>query len=149
MPVNIDTSELKAEYENLSREQAREAAGRWFSSSQEELLAGGDDHGYDVFSVAQAASPPEWDASEDGFVFSYFHPAALFFEDGTEPHEITPSAADALVFEWPDAPPEIREMFADTFPTVFLPKVNVEGIEAIDYFEKGRQEALRWLEGQA
>lgn len=144
----IDTTELEAEFEAMSRDVAEEAAGRWFSGSQEALYRGGNEHDYDVAPVAQAASPPQWDDTKGGFVFEYFHTAAEYFEFGTAPHEITPSQADVLAFEWPDAPPEIQEMFEDTFPTVFFPKVEVEGIEAIHYVERGRQQAVAWLEGQ-
>lgn len=154
--TTLDISELEDAYEDLSREEAREAAGRWFSVSQERLLEGGDAHGYDVSSVAQAASPPQWDGSEGGFVFKYFHPAARYFEDGTDPHEVTPSQADALAFEWPEMRGEPfgdtgqtwDEVFADSWPTVFLPRTEVSGIEALDYFKMGRQAALRFLEGR-
>lgn len=145
MPVELDTSELEAEFVALSRDEAREAAGRWFSTSQEVLYGGGDEHGYDVASVAQAARPPQWDESEGGYVFQYPHEASQYFEDGTVPHEV--EGNPVLVFEWENAPQEVQDMFDETFPTVFLPKVNVDGIEALDYFKEGERAARNYLEG--
>jgi len=54
----------------------------------------------------------------------------------TSPHEITPKNSDFLVFEWPDAPNQIKEMFSSTFPTVFFKKVNHPGIKAYAHMRK-------------
>lgn len=149
MTAEIDTSDLQEGLEAMSREEAREAAGRWFSTSQEVLYEKGDEHDYDVASVAQAALPPQWDSSRDGYVFEYLHHATRFFNDGTAPHEVEAQQADFLAFEWEDAPPEIQEMFEETFPTVFFKSVEVDGIPALRFFEAGQQEAERYLEGQS
>lgn len=146
--ADFDTSELRVGVEALSKEVAREAANRWHSGYIEKLLAAGDEHDYDVFPLAQATLPPEWDEGNGGYRFGNPHEAANCFEDGTAPHEITPSQADVLAFEWPDAPPEIREMFEDSWPTVFFPKVEVEGIERTDAFKNSQRDAVRWVDQQ-
>lgn len=142
--ATIDTSDLEDGMAELGRELAMEAANRWFSWSQEIFLEGGDQHGYDIFPVVQAAHPPEWAGDEVEFV--YPHDATVFFEKGTTAHEVEANQADVLAFEWEDAPPEVRDMFEETFPTVFFPSVEVEGIERIGGIERGRQRTLRWME---
>lgn len=144
MPDDIDTSDLATEFEALSRDEAMEAANRWYSTSQEALFAGGDEHGYEVENVARGALPPQWDSSLGGFAFHYPHEASRYFNAGTAPHEI--EGDPTLVFPWEEAPQEVREKFEDTFPIVFLPKVDVDGIEAIRYFERGEQAALKYWE---
>lgn len=145
--AEIDTSELEAELQALSREEAREAANRWFSTSQESLYEGGDEYDYDVSNVAQSGIPPQWDDSLDGYVIEYLHMATRFFNDGTARHEVEAQEAEFLAFEWPDAPPEIREAFEATFPTVFFQSVEVDGIAALRFFEDGQQDAEAYLEG--
>jgi len=138
--MDIDISALEEEFEDLSREQAMEAANRAFSSSQETLTKGGDSEGYEVFPVVQSGTPPQWDDVEGVARFEYSHPAAYFFEVGTQTHEIV--AEDGmLAFEWPDAPPEVRDMFESTFPTVFFKSVEVDGIERLDYVKQGLADA--------
>lgn len=144
----IDASTLSVEFDNIADEEAQEAASRWFSASQDRLYSEGDDADYEVFSVAQTATPPQKDRSTGGYRFTYPHPAAWFFEVGTEPHTVEADEAETLAFEWPDAPPEVQEMFADTFPTVFFPRVEVDGIDRLDYVGDSRIEAERYLEGR-
>ena len=145
---DFDLSDLRDGLWELSREEAREAAGRWFSRSQEVLYSEGDSHDYDVYPVAQAARPPQWDESRGGYVFTYPHEASLFFEVGTEPHEIEAVHAEMLAFEWEDAPGEVRAMFEETFPTVFFKSVDHPGTPALNYVERGREAAARYLEGR-
>ena len=142
MTVDIDTSDLEAAFEDLSKEQARELAGRWFSNSSELLLEEGDDREYETSPVAQSGLPPQWDDTRGGWVFAFPHVAARFFNDGTETHTIEPTNADWLAFEWPDAPPEIQDQFESTFPTVFFKEVEVEGLPALRYMERGRDQAI-------
>lgn len=157
MAVEIDTSELEHDLEALSKDLAREAANRWHARYTEYLLAAGDEHDYDVFPLVQATLPPEWDPSEGAYKLSNPHRAAGYFEDGTAPHEVTPSQADVLAFPWPEMEGEPfgdtgktwDEVFEDSWPTVFLPKVEVEGIERTDAFKRGRRDAERWLEDQS
>ncbi|GGO03509.1 hypothetical protein [Haloarcula pellucida] len=146
MGIEIDSGTLAVEFEGVGRDMALEAANRAFSASQEELTEGGDKHGYDTYPVVQSGTPPQWDDQLGGAVFDYRHPAAYFFEVGTQTHTVP--GDDVLVFEWPDAPPEVREMFDDSFPTVFLPEATVDGIERIDYVKSGMRIAEQWLEGQ-
>lgn len=65
-----------------------------------------------------------------------------FLEYGTSPHEITPKNADVLAFEWPDAPAEIQQMFASTFPLVFFKKVKHPGTKAYAHM-RGAVEQVR------
>lgn len=146
MPVEIDASALADGFEDMSRDVAMEAANRWFSWSQELFLEGGDEEGYDIFPVVQAARPPEW--IDDAARFVYPHEATVFFEKGTTAHEVEANQAETLAFEWEDAPPEVRDMFEETFPTVFFPTVSVDGIERIGGIERSRQRTVRWLESQ-
>lgn len=146
MGFEIDSSDLEEAFGDLSEEAAEEAAGRWFSASQERLLEAGDAEEYDAFPVAQAGQPPA--RIEDGYEFAYPHIASGFFNNGTEPHEIEAKRAEFLAFEWPDAPIAVQEMFEDTFPTVFFKSVRHPGTPALRYMERGRDEAIRGMEGQ-
>lgn len=148
MPIKGGVADITAGFEAMSRAEAEEASNRWFSASQEELYDAGDDADYQVFSVAQTGQPPQFDPALGGYVFAYPHPAAWFFEVGTEPHTVEADEADTLAFEWPDAPPDVREMFADTFPTVFFPRVEVDGIDRLDYVGGTVGAAERYLEGR-
>jgi hypothetical protein len=142
-----DTDGLAVAFEDISREEAMEAANRAFSWSQENLYAAGDSREYDVDSVAQLAQPPQWDESAGAARFTYDHPAAPFFEYGTQTHEIVADGA-TLAFEWPDAPQEVQEMFESTFPTVFFQSVKVEGIDALSFLRGAMADTERWLKGR-
>lgn len=146
--TEIDLGPLRDEYEQLARDEAREAANRAFTRSQEVLYSEGDAHDYDVFPVAQSGQPPQWDRSKGGYVFAYPHEAAIFFEVGTEPHEIEAVRAEMLSFEWPDAPAEVQQMFEETFPTVFFQSVDHPGTPALGYVQAGMDAAGRYLEGR-
>lgn len=147
--AEVDASGMTGLLRDESREHARRTAGIWFTASQDALFAGGDEHGYDVENVAQAASEPRWDETEGGYAFHYFHRAARFFNDGTAPHDI--EGDPWLAFEWEEMHGEeygdtgrtFDEVFSDTFPLVFFRQVHVEGITALNFFEKGRREAER------
>jgi len=141
--AEIDTSELNEALGELTKDEARDIANRWFSRSQEILFQGGDEAGYEVQNVAQSGVPPQFDG--EVWRFGYRHIAAPFFEFGTDAHTITPTNAEFLRFEWPDAPQEIRERFSETFPVVFFREVEVEGIESLRYVRDSRDE----IAGQA
>lgn len=139
MGVEVDTEQLEIAFDDLSDDAAKELANRWFSASQEKLYAGGDQHDYDVYPVAQSGVPPQKDG--DAWKFGYLHPATVYFEFGTPDHEVEAQEAEMLAFEWPDAPQEVREMFSDTFPTVFFESVEVSGINALRFVQNGRTQA--------
>jgi len=141
--AEIDTSELNEALGELTKEQARDIANRWFSRSQEMLQTNGDEAGYDYSPILQSGQPPRW--TGEAWQFGYSHIAASYFEFGTDAHTITPTNADYLRFEWPDAPQEIRERFSETFPVVFFKEVEVEGIESLRYVRDSRDE----IAGQA
>lgn len=151
--ADIDDDAFDEALQAQSKEVAGEAARRWFSRSNEVLLSAGDDLDYEVFPVNQAAQPPQWDEGEGAFVFSWPHVAAPYFEYGTTAHEVEANEADVLAFEWPEMANEqygdtgmtFKEVFSDTWPTVFFPETSVSGIPAIRYNQRGRQAAKRWL----
>jgi hypothetical protein len=136
--AEIEASELSEGLEAASREKARDLANKWFSRSQEMLQKRGDDVEYEYFPILQGARPPQW--TGEAWQFSYPHEASKYMEYGTEAHEIEAKEADMLAFEWPDAPPEVREMFEDTFPTVFFKSVEVEGVRELRYIRDSRTE---------
>lgn len=149
--VEIDNLDLALG--GVSEDAAMEAARRWFSRSNEVLTQAGDDLEYETFPVVQSAQPPQWDDNEGAAVMSWPHRASVFFEKGTTAHEV--EGDPLLVFEWEamrgeefgDTGKTFEEVF-DDFPTVFLPRVNVEGIERIAFAQKGRQQAANWLRQQ-
>jgi hypothetical protein len=147
MGFEVDTSEPEAGFEEMSREQAMEGANRAFSASQEHLYDGGDEQDYTVFPIAQSGTPPQWDDRVGGAVFEYFHEAAYFLEVGTQTHEVV-AEGDVLAFPWPEAPPDVRDMFEETFPTVFFPKTEPSGIDAIRFVDRGLDDAAAWWEGR-
>lgn len=154
--MKIDSDGLIQELDDpdIRQELTLEHMNFWFSRSQEILFAAGDEHDYDVHSVAQSARPPHWDSSREAWVFAYPHVAAEYFEEGTDPHDIRPNEADVLAFPWEemrgqefgDTGKTFEEVFP-TFPIVFLPKVSVEGIEAINYLDSSREETRQRMEG--
>lgn len=145
MPDNVDARGLEAAFEGLAHDEAMDMANRWFSAATEHLYEGGDELDYDVQNVAQSGVPPQDEGDE--IVFKFIHPASRFFNDGTDDHPVVGN--DTLAFEWPEVANEefgdtgktFKEVYADTWPTVFMPAVNVSGIEAIKFMEKGRARA--------
>lgn len=151
--ADVEVERFDAVLRGVAREFAMEAANRVFSHANETLLSAGDDLEYEVFPVAQSAIAPQWEDREQAAVMEWPHRAARFFNDGTTAHEV--EGDPLLVFEWE----EMRgEEFADTgktfeevfddFPTVFLPRVNVDGIERIGFVDKGLREGARWASRQ-
>jgi len=128
-----DHRSFEEAYTEIARKATEDAVTEWYSKAVELLYARGDEHEYEVFPVAQASMPPEWDTSEEAWVFTFPHVAAAIFEFGAVPHEIEAKNAEYLAFEWPDAPPEIQEQFSATFPKVFFQKVDHPGVEALHY----------------
>lgn len=148
-----NSGEVVLALENLSRDVAMETANRAFSHGTEVLLSAGDELEYDVHTVVQTAIPPQWDEQEHAAVMAWPHRASRFFNEGTTAHEI--EGDPLLVFEWE----EMRgEEFADTgktfeevfddFPTVFLPRVVVDGIERIGFVDKGLRRGAKWAQRQ-
>lgn len=155
MGFELDADELGEGFEELSHEVVEEATRRWNSAWQEILYESGGELDYEVQDIVRSGMPVQWDSAREGYVLGPTHPAAEFFEVGTDPHVITPTNAESLAFEWEEMRGEefgdtgktFEEVY-DTFPLVFLPRVSVNGIVRLDYFERGMQEAASWLEGQ-
>lgn len=167
MPASIDTSGLDAALDEAEKELGKEAMNRWFSTSQEWLMeAAGNRSGLDatrdsrgaltgrqendLHRIAQSAMPPQWDDAEGAWTFTYTHLASVWMEYGTEPHEIKAAEGEMLAFEWPDAPPEVQEMFDnwEEDHMVYFKKVDHPGTPAIGYVRAGRRAAREFLENE-
>lgn len=128
------------------RDASEEFARRWYSKAQKRLYDLGDEMDFEVYPVAQSAVPPSWEG--DKWVFRYPHEAAMFFEYGAAEHEIEPVNADVLAFEWPDMAGEPfgdtgktwDEVYASSWPTVFLPKVEHPGMPALRFIRDSKSE---------
>jgi len=59
---------------------------------------------------------------------------AVYLEYGTEPHVIEADSAAALRFQWPQAPIEVYEEFAGSFPVVFFKQVEHPGTSRQPFF---------------
>ena len=147
--IKIDRDDLRDGLEAHAREVGRELANRWFSEAQQILIERGDREDYEVFPVAQAALPPQWDESKEAWVAEWPHGATLLFEFGTLEHEI--EGDPILSFVWPaeTAPDWVREQFepeGDGY-RAFLTKVEVNGITTLRFLrdaqERMRQAATR------
>lgn len=153
MGFEVDTSELEVAVVEFGRDRAMEAARRANSASQEILLSEGDERDYEVFPIVQSAQPAEWDSSREAAVFDYTHRAAQFLHDGTQTHPVV-ADGQTLAFEWPEMEGEeygdtgktFDEVFADSWPTVFFPAVEVDGLPALRYVDRGLAQAGQWLE---
>ena len=172
--MNIDTSAVVEGVENVTHDHLNEASRRWFAGSQnwlEEAAEGRatvdrtrDSRGplevrenQGLWKIHQSGQPPHYDEARDAFVFVYTHFSAVWHEFGTEPHEIWPVNAEALAFEWPDAPDsevakftpggedEVNRHQWDGW--VFYGMVNHPGNPAIGYVRRGRDDAIEFLEG--
>lgn len=127
----------------------RDAVGKGFSESQEALIQAGDQHGWDVFPVAQSGTPPY--RVGDGWEFNYSHEVANIFEKGADPHPI--EGDPVLAFEWPemegvefgDTGQTFDEVFSGSWPTVFLPKVSHPGLPPIGYVRWGFEQTVNEL----
>lgn len=105
--------------------------------SHEILRSVGATEEYDVEPIIDALGPVEHQRSDDRIVvrWGWTHEAAPFFEYGTRPHTV--DGDPVLAFRWEDAPQEVREQFADTFPVVFFQSVDVDGIEEAAFVRAG------------
>lgn len=139
----------------------REAMDVWFAQAQDRLVAaaqqraggeGADDSEGKTYrqqnnlsDILDEFQPPVWVEDENAWIFTVTHAAAVFHEFGADAHEIEAKRAQALAFEWPDAPTEIEEQFEDTFPTVFFNSVEHPGTPAIGFIRYGREKARQRL----
>lgn len=142
MEVEIDEDAREAIAEE-GRRQTKQWAESWRRNAIERLEAFESSTGQDVSEIIAAVEEVEWDKSAGAWSFDVDHPGASFVEFGTEPHEIEASRAEALAFEWPDAPADVRKEFSETFPTVFFERVEVNGTPAVAFMRKGQTAAIR------
>lgn len=156
------TKAVVEELDGRGKEITREAMDVWFAEAQDRLVEaaqqraagdGADDSEGKTYRLNNALTdmldefqPPVWREDEQAWIFSVTHSAAVFHEFGAEPHEIKARQAQALAFEWPDAPDEIKEQFEDSFPTVFFNSVEHPGTPAIGFIRHGREKARQRLD---
>jgi len=140
--VSGDGESFEAQMEAVAKDATKEAANEWHSKSIEMLYQRGDEHEFDVYPIAQSSLPPEWDDAEEAWAFVFPHVAAPILQFGADEHEIEAKNAEYLAFEWPDAPPEIRERFEETFPTVFFKSVEHPGVPALHWLSDSWKEVF-------
>jgi len=88
-------------------------------------------HGYDINHIWKDAES-DTRRTNNAIEISGEWPFSAQFEHGVEPHTIEAKNADMLAFPWPEMRGEefgntgknFEEVFADTWPVVFFPKVN-------------------------
>ena len=156
------TKAIVEHLESNGKEIARDAMDVWFSKAQDRLVAaaqqraggeGADDSedkyyrlNNNLTDMLDEFQPPVWVPDENAWIFTVTHAAAVFHEFGADAHEIEAKQAQALAFEWPDAPAEIADQFEDSFPTVFFNSVEHPGTPAIGFIRYGREQARQRLD---
>jgi hypothetical protein len=149
--VSGDGEDFDVQLRAVAREATRPRANEWHSKATELLYERADEQEFDVQSIAQSALPPQWDDSEQAWVFTFPHTAAPFLEFGADEHEIAAKNAEFLAFEWPEGGDvvldeetgtTVREAFEKTFPTVFFKKVNHPGVPALKYMRDSWKEVF-------
>lgn len=152
------TKAIIGELEKQQKQLAIDVMDVWFAASQDHLIAAAEERSggagsrtvqqkeNDLTDMLDEFQPPRWDEQMEAAVFIWGHEAGIFHEFGAKSHEIEAREAEALAFEWPDAPQEIHEKFEETFPTVFFQSVEHPGVPAIAPIRHGRGEARRRLE---
>lgn len=109
-------------------------------------------HGYNwepLFNSVEV-SDPYWSAEnrvggELTVDVEWTHPAAEYWNFGTEPHVIE---GDPLAFRWDSPPNAIAEAFSGDPPLVFLQEVEVDGLPAMRFVEEAERTAKRFVENQ-
>lgn len=154
MTVEVDLSGLEEQLDTHSENVALEAANYWYSWSYDRLInIDSEETDSNLFSIAESSIPPTNDSGD--WVSHWSHLATVWAEYGTDPHEIRPIRAQVLAFPWEEMQGEPfgdtgmtwDEVYASTWPIVFLPKVNHPGTKEHRFIRDGRQETVRWLEG--
>jgi hypothetical protein len=162
---------IEAGVEEYGKRVTREAVTVWNTEAQKRIMeaAGGrtdidaarDMRGSltgreenELHQLAKEFTAPVWDDANDQWIFACTHAFASLHEWGAMPHEIEARRAQALVFEWPDMPSEVREDFeaqwesTDNFltePMVAFSNVDHPGLPAIGFMRYGRQKAREEL----
>lgn len=143
---------IHAKLEEMEHEFGRDIMQFWFEQSQRWLAEAaeqraelGRQHGRQgraqtgLHAIHNSAIPPQYDETTGDWTFSYPHEGAVFQEFGAIPHEIRAKEAEALAFEWPDQPDEIREQFEHTEgDLVFFESISHPGIPAIAFVRRSR-----------
>lgn len=131
-----------------AKQETERIAREWWSKADRKLLRRGDQAGYEVYPLVQGSVWEGWNEDERAWEFAYPHEAAIYFEEGTDPHTVEATNADWLAFEWPEMEGEpfgdtgmtFDEVFSETWPTVFFKEVEVEGVEALHFLRDSWKE---------
>lgn len=126
-------SDLKQHILDEHGEAIAEGVGGWVVETAEEKwrrYAQAND--YDIDHVWEDVEGPETTRVGDDLHVRIMWPFSSQFEFGVDPHVIEASDADMLAFPWPEMEGEefgdtgknFEEVFAETWPVVFFPKVN-------------------------
>ena len=148
MTVEIEDPQGNLDDPDVRKDLTEDLIRDWYSNSQELFYERGDQAGYEVYNVAQATMPPEWDG--ESWSFAFLRKESIWFEFGTEEHEITPNPpTKMLLFEWPDMPAEVEEKFEDRwsdpddwleYPQVMFPRVHHPGTKELKFLRDSRDE---------
>lgn len=133
-------------------ENVKEFAEVWKNAANRELQREAQKRGYEyppILKSVEISDPYEspagpWGGQQTTVDLEWEHPAASFWNYGTEPHTIEAKDAHFLAFEWDNAPMAIRSAFSGDPPLVFQKEAEVDGIDAMHFIERGRKVALRW-----
>ena len=154
------TRDAMTKWQTAATERVMEAAaGRSGLDSQRDQrgsLSGRDSNALDQ--LGKAITAPVWNDNEGYWEFACAHAAAKYHEWGALPHEINADGADALAFEWEDAPDEVVAMFSpggsdevnrsEWDGWVYFESVEHPGTPAIGFMRHGREQARQYLEDE-
>lgn len=149
MAVESDIeSQVEEAVEDLAKQAGKKLITEWKAASEQKLDRARIDRDSDGLSnIIEAFTDPEYAESENAWTFNVEHTGAIYQEYGADEHEIRARQASFLAFEWPDAPPEVKEQFEDTEgDLVFFQSINHPGIPPIYFMRHGRIDAIRSLD---
>jgi len=114
------------------RDEARELAEDLLAFAEERWKAYASANDYDIEHIWEDAEVTDVSVGPRSVGFRVEWPFSAMFEFGVDPHVIEAKDADVLAFPWPEMEGEPYgdtgktwdEVFADTWPVVFLPRVN-------------------------
>jgi len=119
------------------------AASEWIRAANKTIRRRGKSRGWNWKPLTKS-----WkvEANETGRGYEAIvrntHPAASYWNDGTEEHVIEANEADALKIPWPDAPPGV-ETTDDGY--IFRKRVEVGGLDPMFFQTSGSSASKKFL----